>query len=145
MDIKKNYIPKTLSQADREKQKRNIIRSRKAYKKGKFIDRPKLKSTESKPSGHVAKAKKMYGVDAIKASSELAKASGCSQNTLKKIVRKGKGAYYSSGSRPGQTPESWGRARLASALTGGKAGKVDKMELKTGCKEGSKPRRLLNI
>lgn len=145
MDIKKNYIPKTLSKADRQKQIRNIIRARKAYKKGEFIDRPKLKSSKSKPSPHVEKAKKMYGVEAIKASQELANKSGCSQETLKQIERKGKGAYYSSGSRPGQTAESWARARLASALTGGKASKVDKKEILRGCKPTSKARKLLNI
>jgi len=42
---------------------------------------------------------------------------------LQKIVNKGMGAYYSSGSRPNQTPASWGIARLASAITGGPAGK----------------------
>ena len=41
------------------------------------------------------------------------------------IVKKGQGAYYSSGSRPNQTGHSWGRARLASSITGGKASAVD--------------------
>jgi hypothetical protein len=44
---------------------------------------------------------------------------------LRAIVKKGEGAYYSSGSRPNQTAHSWAYARLASALTGGKAAKVD--------------------
>jgi hypothetical protein len=56
---------------------------------------------------------------------ELAAKTGCSVSALKAIVRKGEGAYYSSGSRPNQTPQSWGIARLASAITGGKASKVD--------------------
>ena len=36
------------------------------------------------------------------------------------------GAYYSSGSRPNQTPFSWGNARLASVIMGGPARKIDK-------------------
>jgi len=41
------------------------------------------------------------------------------------IIKKGKGAFFSSGSRPNQTPFSWGLARLASVIMGGKARKVD--------------------
>jgi hypothetical protein len=36
------------------------------------------------------------------------------------------GAYYSSGSRPNQTPMSWGRARLASVIMGGPSRRIDK-------------------
>ena len=43
-----------------------------------------------------------------------------------KIIDKGMAAYYSSGSRPNQTPESWGKARLCSVLVGGPARKIDK-------------------
>ena len=39
---------------------------------------------------------------------------------------KGFGAYFSSGSRPNQTPMSWSLARLASVIVGGPARKVDK-------------------
>ena len=51
-------------------------------------------------------------------------------NILKKqgqleILKKGMGAYYSSGSRPNQTPESWAYARLASVIMNGAARKVD--------------------
>ena len=58
-------------------------------------------------------------------SKKLSTATGCSIKVLKKIVNKGQGAYYSSGSRPNQTPQSWGYARLASSLTAGKAATVD--------------------
>ena len=57
---------------------------------------------------------------------------------LKKIVKKGQGAYYSSGSRPNQTAQSWGLARLASAITAGKAAAVDYNILEKGCKHNSK-------
>jgi len=69
-------------------------------------------------------------------------ATGCSQKALAKIVNKGAGAYYSSGSRPNQTAQSWGIARLASAITAGKAAAVDYTILERGCKPSSKALRL---
>ena len=80
----------------------------------------------------------MYNVENIGATNELSKKSGCSKQALAKIINKGAGAYYSSGSRPNQTAQSWGIARLASALTSGKAGAVDYSILNEGCKSGSK-------
>jgi hypothetical protein len=67
----------------------------------------------------------MYHVDHIAATNELSRATGCSKKGLREIIQKGEGAYYSSGSRPNQTPQSWGKARLASAITGGNASLVD--------------------
>ena len=58
---------------------------------------------------------------------------GCKLESLKQIVKKGEGAYYSSGSRPNQTPQSWGLARLASSITAGKAAAVDYEILEKGC------------
>ena len=52
-------------------------------------------------------------------------------------MNKGRGAYYSSGSRPNQSAESWGLARLASAITGGNASKIDYGILESGCKPNS--------
>ena len=45
---------------------------------------------------------------------------------INKILDKGRGAYYSSGSRPNQTAQSWALARLASVVMNGPARKVDK-------------------
>ena len=45
---------------------------------------------------------------------------------FEEIYDKGKGAFYSSGSRPNQTPESWGKARVASVLVGGASRNIDK-------------------
>ena len=67
----------------------------------------------------------VYGVNKIIPSPALVRKTGCSMAALNQIVSKGEGAYYSSGSRPNQTAQSWAYARLASALTGGKAAKVD--------------------
>ena len=43
-----------------------------------------------------------------------------------KIIDKGAAAYFSSGSRPNQTPSSWGLARLASVILGGPSRRIDK-------------------
>jgi hypothetical protein len=83
----------------------------------------------------------LYGVDHIGPTRALAKASGCPVSVLKDIVRKGEGAYYSGGSRPNQTAQSWAMARLASALTGGKSAKVDFHLLKK-CNHTKKAYRL---
>ena len=136
MKISRRYLPKTLSRKDRKKQQANITRARRLYKRGVYISRPKLKTFRAKKSSHVANAKAKYGVNTINVAN-LAKKSGCSASALRKILNKGRGAYYSSGSRPNQTAESWARARLASALTGGPAAKVDYAILKQGCKPGS--------
>jgi hypothetical protein len=136
--INKRYLPKGLSKSDRRKQLHMLNKSRKMYKKGKYFSRKPVKTFTSKSSPHVLKARNMYKVATIGATNELAKKSGCSKSALAKIINKGAGAYYSSGSRPNQTAQSWGVARLASALTSGKAGAVDYNILHTGCKKGSK-------
>jgi hypothetical protein len=114
-----------LSKQDKIIQKKMILKSRRLYKKGIYSTRKALPSYPHKKSNHVEKAKKKFGVTSMVPSAELAKKTGCPLSVLQKIVQKGEGAYYSSGSRPNQTPQSWGLARLASALTNGKAAKVD--------------------
>lgn len=138
------YVPSTLSTRDTIKQKQYIDRSRKAYRNGKYFLRPKIKSFTSKKSSHVANAKKEYGVPNMKPTTALATATKCKKWALKKIINKGRGAYYSSGSRPNQSPDSWGYARLGSALTGGPSSKIDYDILEKGCEKGSKALRLAN-
>jgi len=137
MTIPKRYIPKTLSKHDSKKQKKNIVQTRKLYKKKIYKNRPFLKSFKSKPSRHVVKAKKLYKVDKITPSKQLAKATKCSVKGLNRITKKGRGAYYSSGSRPNQTAQSWARARLASSITGGNASKIDYKILQEECHPSS--------
>ncbi len=127
--IPKKYVPSSLSASDKKKQINMIRKSRRLYKNHVYYTRKKV-SYRHKESKHIIKAKKMYGVSTIVPSKELAKKTGCPLSALKEIVRKGEGAYYSSGSRPNQTPQSWGLARLASAITGGPASKVDAHILK---------------
>ena len=51
---------------------------------------------------------------------------GLPAKAQKAILDKGKGAFFSSGSRPGQTPQSWAYGRLASVILKKGAYKYDK-------------------
>ena len=132
------YLPNRLTKKDRKQQSKMLLKSRRLYKKGKYYTRKRVVSFTSKKSPHILKATKMYNVDTIGPTNELAKATGCSKEALAKIINKGEGAYYSSGSRPNQTSQSWGIARLASSITAGKAAAVDYNILAEGCRPKSK-------
>ena len=136
------YIPAALNKKDRSTQSKQLAKSRRLYKQGKYYTRRKVASFISKPSGHVQNAINIYGVDNMTPNKKLSRVTGCSVSALKKIVNKGAGAYFSSGSRPNQTAQSWGLARLASSLTGGKAAAVDFDILDKGCDHKKKAFRL---
>jgi hypothetical protein len=127
-----------LNKKDKEKQLKMLKRSRKQYKKKNYYTRKKLTSFHSKVSPHIVKAQKIYKTDKIIPNTYLSKATGCSLTALNKIVKKGEGAYFSSGSRPNQSAQSWGNARLASSITGGKAAAVDYSILEKGCNHQKK-------
>jgi len=132
------YLPKRLSRKDKKRQSFMLKKSRRLYKKGVYYTRKPVSTFKSKVSPHIIKARKVYGVETIGATDELAKKTGCSKRALSEIIRKGEGAYFSSGSRPNQTGQSWGVARLASSITAGKAAAVDYSILENGCKSNSK-------
>jgi len=138
MKIPVRYLPKNLSKKDKKKQVSMLLKSRKLYKKNKYFTRKKISSYKSKTSNHILNARKIYGIENIKPSKELATKTGCTIGALKKIVNKGAGAYFSSGSRPNQTGQSWGLARLASSITGGKAAAVDYDIINKGCQHNKK-------
>ena len=142
MNIPIKYLPFRLSKKDKKRQKRELKKSRKLYKKGKYHSRKKVKSFKSKKSKHILNAERIYKIKNLKINKELERKTGCSRKALLKILKKGQGAYYSSGSRPNQTAHSWGYARLASALTSGKSAAIDFNILKDGCKKNSKALKL---
>ena len=142
MNVPIKYIPKRLSKKDKAKQKKQLKKSRAAYKKGIYIHRKPLKSFKNKKSQHLINAEKIYKVNKIVINNNLAKKTGCSIKALNKIVKKGQGAYYSSGSRPNQSAHSWGIARLASSISGGKAAAIDYNILEEGCNTNSKALKL---
>lgn len=138
----KKYVPAHLTRKDKQRYALSLRRSRKAYKKGQYITRPKVKSYKHRESPHIVKAKRVYRIDDVKPSKQLSQKTGCSLSALTRIVKKGEGAYYSSGSRPNQTAQSWGYARLASAVTGGKSAAVDWHIIRDGCNPRGKAYRL---
>lgn len=106
------YVPNILSSKDKKIQISSIL---------KGVNRPKLKSYKSKRSRFVVKFENKYNrkiTDIKWISKNILKKEG-----INKILNKGRAAYYSSGSRPNQTKDSWAYARLASVLVGGPASK----------------------
>jgi hypothetical protein len=144
MKFPMRYLPAQLSARDKQKQARMLIQSKRLYKKHRYYTRKPLSSYKNKTSKHIQNAQKIYKIQKITPNNELAKKTGCSLSTLNQIVRKGEGAYFSSGSRPNQTAQSWGLARLASALTAGKAAAVDYNILDKGCDHKKKAFLLAN-
>jgi hypothetical protein len=142
MNIPIKYLPNKLSNKDKKKQLKQLKKSRKAYKKGIYIKREPVKSYKSKKSQHIINAEKIYNIKNLSINNELIKKTGCSKKSLKKILKKGMGAYYSSGSRPNQNAHSWGIARLASSISSGKAAAIDYKILEEGCKSNSKALKL---
>ena len=113
--VPKSYVPKGLTKEDKKKQIKSILEKK---------DRPKIDSFKSKRSGWASKFEKKY-------KHKITETEWIDKNLLKEkgqkeIIDKGMGAYYSSGSRPNQTPFSWGLGRLASVLMGGASRKIDK-------------------
>ena len=138
------YIPKTTSRKDKKRLFSMLMKSKKLYKKHHFYTRKNISSFHSKPSKHLTNAYKIYDVFSMIPNQELALKTGCTVSSLQQIVKKGEGAYYSSGSRPNQTPQSWGLARLASVLTAGKAAAVDYDIIEKGCHHRKKAFILAN-
>ena len=129
--VPKTYIPESLSESDKKKQAKSILQEKK---------RPKLESFESKPSPFIKKFIKKY--DKKITDKKWIHENLLSYKGQREVLDKAKGAYFSSGSRPNQTAHSWGRARLASSITSGKAAAVDYKLLEQGCKKNSKALKL---
>ena len=92
------------------------------------------KKPAKKDAKSSAKKKKGGGLEA--AIDKYSKSSGISKDKLRKVAKRGMGAFYSSGSRPGQTPTSWAIGRVRSFATGkGGARKADADLLKGGKKK----------
>ena len=127
------YLPNVLTKKDKKTQINMLIKSKKLYKKNKYYTRKRLPSYKNKKSSHILDARRIYNIKTITPNSELAMKTGCKISALNEIVKKGEGAYYSSGSRPNQTSKSWGLARLASSITSGKSAAVDYDIIKKGC------------
>ena len=115
-NIPKRYIPDGMSDADKKKQIKSIFEGTK---------RPKLKSYESnKGSSWTKKFSKRYNKKITDL--DFIYKNILSKEGVDQVLSKGRGAYFSSGSRPEVNKEQWAYARLASVIMGGPARKVDK-------------------
>ena len=122
MKLPKKYTSK-LSRKDKKKQLRSLKRSIKSYKNKKYYTRPKLKSFKERKSSWTQKFHKLY--PNAKTLKQIEKKTGIPKKALMAVKKKGMGAYYSSGSRPNQTAESWGKARMYAYILGSPTRKVD--------------------
>ena len=122
MGIPKKYTAR-LNRKDKKKQLRSLKKSQRSYKKGKYVSRPKLKSFKEKKSTWTQKFHKLH--PEAKTLKQISDVTGIPKPALSAVKRKGMGAYYSSGSRPNQTAESWGLARMYSYILGGPTRKID--------------------
>lgn len=110
--IPKKYIG-NLKGEEKNKQVASIMEGKK---------RPKT-SAPVKRSSLVVRFQKKYGVP-ITNDSYISK-NIISQTGINKILSKGRGAYFSSGSRPNVSAEQWARSRLAGVILNSPARKVD--------------------
>ena len=122
MTLPPQYV-RGLSKKDKQKQLKNLKTAKKSYKRGKYVSRPKLKSFKEKKSSWTQKFHKLH--PNAKTLKQISDATGIPKKALSAVKRKGMGAYYSSGSRPNQTAESWGLARMYSYILGGPTRKID--------------------
>jgi hypothetical protein len=120
-NIPKRYLA-GLTGKDRQAQIKSIFEE---------TDRPKTKAKDRK-SSYTVKFDKKYGkeLDAMKgkrSKRNIAKVTGIPFKAIDEVYKKGEGAYYSGGSRPNQTPQSWARGRIYGYIMGNpKVRKADK-------------------
>ena len=124
MVLPKHYYS-GLSKNNKKEQLNELKKSQNLYKKGVYHQRKKMKSFKSKKSRHVVEFEKKYCVN-ITNLNDVEKVTGIPKKALNKVIKKGMGAYYSSGSRPNQNAHSWAYARLASTLLKHNSYRVDK-------------------
>jgi len=128
----KRYI-QGLSKKDKKLQIKELEESRALYKKGIYKSRSQKASFKNKKSPHIVEFENKYGVN-INNKTGVYKATGVTPKAQAGILKKGMGAFYSSGSRPNQSAQSWAYARLASVILKHNAYPVDRHILKeNGC------------
>lgn len=105
--LQRKYAPPSLTPRERRSQIKSILQSKK---------RPALPKGKTRKSKWTIMATEYFGDSRSK--EDISKKTKIPVKALQEIVERGEGAYYSAGSRPGQTPESWGVARMYAVLFG---------------------------
>ena len=98
-NVPETYV-KGLTGDDRKKQIKSIFEGKK---------RPKT-DFKSKRSSWAEKFEKKYGTKI--SDTDFIHKNIITKTGQEKIINKGRGAYFSSGSRPGQTAQSWGLGKI---------------------------------
>ena len=57
------YLPRNLTDNERKKQARSLLKSRKMYRENKYYTRKNIKSYKSKESQHIKNARKIYNIE----------------------------------------------------------------------------------
>ena len=83
--------------------------------------RKRSKKKKSKPKAKKKTASKTLSKKTKETLKKKAQSKGYTPGSVYAEYRRGLGAYYSSGSRPGMSPHQWAMARVNSALQGGKS------------------------
>jgi hypothetical protein len=128
--IPKKYL-KGLSEKDKEKKKENIKKTKEELKKGnkqKAAEIAKKRPTtkDNKESSNTIKFKKKFGDDVKPNTKKFADKTGIPLSIQKEVIKRGKGAFLSSGSRPSvSSPTQWGIARLYAFYFKGISGKLN--------------------
>ncbi len=80
----KKYVPDYLSSKEKKKTIQELNKSIELYKNKKYYVREPIKGYRTKKSNHLEKVTKIYGINKIYPSNELAKATKCKKNWIKK-------------------------------------------------------------
>ena len=117
---------------NRDARAASIKKGKEAYEKGErlpdsyFKERQKYEKGGKVKKGKGAKeGKKPLNASTVASLKKKAKESGKSLSTLKKVYRRGQGAYLSSGSRPKTSMAAWAMGRVNSFIKGSKKHDTD--------------------
>ncbi len=88
IQIPVRYVPIKLAKTDKTAQIDMLLKSRKLYKKHKYFTRKRLPSFKSKPSKHVRNARRIYNVENVSPTPELAAKTGCKISALNQNLKK---------------------------------------------------------
>lgn len=114
---------------DKKQREEEILRQRAAYKQGRYVDPKRYPEVPEKKSDWTEQWRQRHPDTPITNLAAVSRLTKIPLHRLKQVVAKGRGAFYSSGSRPNQSASSWAYARLASVLLGGPALQVDRREM----------------
>ena len=130
--VPKKYLS-GLSSTQKKKRASELKKGAKLYKEGKkraaislSKKRTQYKNVKEKRSSYSVRFEKKYGKAALGNKTKIKELTGMPIAAQNEVLRKGRGAFVSSGSRPNQSAQSWAWARLYSFILGGKARQVDK-------------------